>query len=77
MLATIIANVSYGLMPAAAIWAVFGIIIMAGSFWFLDRIVLRGTDVWGEIVDHKNNAMAIMVAGFLIGVALIIAAVVN
>ena len=49
-----------------------GGLLLVGLFWLIDRII--PTDIWREIVEGKNQALAIVVASFVIALGLIIAA---
>jgi uncharacterized membrane protein YjfL (UPF0719 family) len=57
------------------VYAVIGIACLVGGFKVVDMIIPH--DLWAEIVGKHNQALATVVAGFAIAVALIIAAVVH
>ncbi len=57
---------------AVLIYSVMGIIIMVLAFVIIDWIHPR--DIWGEIADKQNTAMAIMFGCMMLGIAIIIAA---
>jgi len=59
---------------AALIYSVMGIILMVLSFVIIDWIHPR--DIWGEITDKQNRAMAILIGCMVLGIAIIIAAAV-
>jgi putative membrane protein len=59
----------------AVIYAVLGIVIFAGSFILIDK--MTPYDLWREIVEEKNVALAIMVGAMSLGVCIIIAAAVH
>jgi uncharacterized membrane protein YjfL (UPF0719 family) len=59
----------------ALVYAVLGIIIFVGAFVLIDW--LTPYDLWAEIVEKKNTALAIMVGAMSIGVCIIIAAAVH
>jgi putative membrane protein len=64
-----------GYLLNALLYAVLGIIIFAGAFALIDK--MTPYDLWAEIVEHKNVALAIMVGAMSIGVCIIIAAAVH
>jgi putative membrane protein len=59
---------------AVLIYSVMGIIIMVLAFVIIDWIHPR--DIWGEIADKQNTAMAIVFGCLMIGIGIIIAAAV-
>ena len=59
----------------ALIYSLLGIAIFGISFWISDR--MTPYDLWKEIVENKNVALAIMVGAMSIGVCIIIAAAVH
>jgi len=59
----------------AVIYAILGIIIFAGSFAFVDW--LTPYDLWKEIVEDKNVALAIFVGAGALGISIIIASAVH
>jgi len=59
----------------AIIYALLGIVIFAGSFAFVDW--LTPYDLWKEIVEEKNVALAIFVGGAALGMCIIIASAVH
>ena len=61
-----------GYLLNAVLYAVLGIIIFVGAFALIDK--MTPYDLWAEIVEQKNVALAIMVGAMSIGVCIIIAA---
>ncbi len=59
----------------ALVYAVMGIVIFILSFIIVDK--LTPYDLWKEIVEEKNVALAIMVGAMSIGVCVIIASAVH
>jgi putative membrane protein len=59
----------------AAIYAGLGIAIFVASFWIVDR--LTPYDLWREIVEEKNMALALLVGAASLGICIIIAAAVH
>ena len=64
-----------GYLLNAILYAVLGIIIFVGAFALVDK--MTPYDLWAEIVEQKNVALAIMVGAMSIGVCIIIAAAVH
>ena len=58
------------------VFSVIGIVMLIAAFAVVDIITPR-YNLWKEIVDKQNIAMAVLLAGFLLGVAVIIAAAVH
>jgi putative membrane protein len=59
----------------AVLYAVLGIVILVISFAVVDK--LTPYDLWKEIVEDKNVALAILVGLISLGVSIIIAAAVH
>ena len=59
----------------ALVFAVVGIMGLAVSFWVFDR--LTPGNLWKEIVEEKNVALAIVVGAMTVGLAQIIAAAIH
>ena len=57
-------------------FSALGIAVLIMAFVLVDAITPR-VPIWKEIVEKQNQALAVLMAGFLIGVALIIAAAVH
>lgn len=64
-----------GYILNALIYAVLGIIIFGGAFAILDK--LTPYDLWREICENRNTALAIMVGAMSIGICIIIASAVH
>ncbi|MEO8027628.1 MAG: DUF350 domain-containing protein [Bryobacteraceae bacterium] len=59
----------------AVVYALLGIVIFAASFAFVDW--LTPYDLWKEICEDKNVALAIMVGATALGLCIIIASAVH
>ena len=57
---------------AASAYAVFGVIFFLLSFLLVDRIT--PAQIWKEIIDEHNTALALLMGAFAIAIAIIIAA---
>ncbi|SEW53795.1 DUF350 domain-containing protein [Chitinophaga arvensicola] len=60
---------------ASVIYSFLGVIILVLAFWLVDRLTPENT--WKEIVQNKNMALAIVVAGFIIAIGLIISSAIH
>ncbi len=59
----------------AIVYAAIGIVIFAGSFLVLDKITPY--NLWKEIVQEHNVALAILLGAMSLGLCVIIAAAVH
>jgi len=57
---------------ATVIFSLVGLAILVFGFVFIDK--LTPYDLWKELVEKNNVSLAITVAGFSMGLAIIIAA---
>ena len=60
---------------AALVFAFIGIGVFVGAFVIIDK--LTPYDLWKEIVEEKNLALAVLVGAMSIGICIIIAAAVH
>ncbi|ODU09625.1 MAG: hypothetical protein ABS84_07675 [Rubrivivax sp. SCN 71-131] len=67
------------LRPGAFFGSMIYALIGVGVFWLCFVIIDKLTpyDLWGEIVEHKNVALAIVVGAMCIAIGLIISAAVQ
>lgn len=59
----------------AIVYALLGVVIYLVTFVVTDKII--PTDLWGEIVDKHNMALAVLVGFMALGIGVIIAAAVH
>lgn len=59
----------------AIVYALLGVVIYWIAFFVSDKIL--PADLWGEIVEKQNTALAILVGFMALGVGIIIAAAVH
>jgi putative membrane protein len=64
-----------GYLINATVFALLGIIIFVATFALVDK--LTPYDLWKEIVEEKNIALAILVGAMSLGMCVIIAAAVH
>jgi uncharacterized membrane protein YjfL (UPF0719 family) len=57
------------------VYSVLGVVVFWVSFIVIDK--LTPYDLWKEIVEHKNNALAIVVAAMCLGIAIIVASAIH
>ncbi len=57
---------------ASIIFSLIGIVILIVTFFIVEKIAPE--NLWKEIVQNKNNALAIMAGAFMIAIAMIISA---
>ncbi|ODS61061.1 MAG: hypothetical protein ABS38_11895, partial [Acidovorax sp. SCN 68-22] len=65
--------------PAAFIgsilYALIGVLIFWLCFWLIDKIT--PADLWREIVEKQNQALAMVVAAMCLGISIIVAAAIH
>ena len=64
-----------GYIFSATIFSLLGVSIFAVSFWFVDRIT--PFDLWKEIVEDKNMALAVLAGSGAIAIGLIVASAIH
>ncbi len=64
-----------GVIFGSILYALIGVVVFAVAFVIIDK--LTPYHLWGEIVDKKNVALAIVVGSMCIAIGLIIAAAVH
>ena len=64
-----------GSLLNALIYATFGVFILVLSFFVLDK--LTPYDLWKEVVEKQNVAVALLAGMMALGIAIIIASAVH
>lgn len=64
-----------GVFFGSILYALIGVVVFWVSFVIIDK--LTPYDLWGEIVEKKNLALAVVVAAMCLGVAIIVAAAIH
>ena len=59
----------------ALVFALIGIVVFVVSFVVIDR--MTPYDLWKEIIQEKNLALAVLIGAMSIGICIIIAAAVH
>ena len=62
-------------IESALVFAFIGIVVFVVSFVTIDR--MTPYDLWREIVQEKNMALALLIGALSIGVSIIIAAAIH
>ncbi|MEO6339226.1 MAG: DUF350 domain-containing protein [Caulobacteraceae bacterium] len=62
-------------LAATLVYALIGVVVLALGFLIWDR--LTPVDMWKEICEKQNLALAVLAAGVAIGVSIIIAAAIH
>jgi uncharacterized membrane protein YjfL (UPF0719 family) len=57
------------------VYSILGVLVFWVSFIIIDK--LTPYDLWGEIVEKKNQPLATVVAAMCLGIALIVAAAIH
>ena len=67
------------LRPAAflgsILYALIGVVIFWLCFWLIDKIT--PADLWREIVEKQNKALALVVAAMCLGISITVAAAIH
>lgn len=66
----------YKYVYAALIYSGLGLVILTASFVLFDLLTPK-VSVWKELIEKQNVAVAIFVASFVIGMALIISSAIH
>jgi putative membrane protein len=62
-------------MAQTLFYSVFGLVILCLGFYVVDK--LTPGDMWDEIIQKHNVALAVLAAGFAIALGLIIASAIH
>nr|WP_293843131.1 DUF350 domain-containing protein [uncultured Arsenicibacter sp.] len=66
-------NIKY--IAASVVYSLLGIVILVVAFVIIEK--LAPENLWKKIVDEQNVALAIMAAGFMLAVAIIISSAIH
>jgi putative membrane protein len=64
-----------GVVASSLVFALMGVIVFWLCFIIIDKITPY--DLWGEIVEKQNVALALVVAAMSLGICVIIAAAIH
>lgn len=60
---------------ASVVYSMIGVIILVVSFWVIEKIT--PDNLWRELLQNRNVALAIMAAAFMLSIAIIIASAIH
>ncbi|HTJ50863.1 MAG TPA: DUF350 domain-containing protein [Cyclobacteriaceae bacterium] len=60
---------------ASIVYSCVGIAILGISFWIFEKVTPE--NLWKEIIDEHNVALAVVSAAFMLSIAIIIASAIN
>jgi uncharacterized membrane protein YjfL (UPF0719 family) len=60
---------------ASLVYSVVGILILGVSFWIWEKVTPE--NLWKEILEKQNVALAIVAAAFMIALAIIISSAIH
>jgi len=60
---------------ASVVYSFIGIVVLIISFWIIEKITPE--NLWKEILDKQNKALAIVFAAFIIAIAIIISSAIH
>jgi uncharacterized membrane protein YjfL (UPF0719 family) len=64
-----------GAVLASLVFALLGVVVFWVCFIIIDKITPY--DLWGEIVEKQNVALALVVAAMSLGICIIVAAAIH
>ncbi len=64
-----------GVILGSLVYALIGVAVFWVSFLIIDK--LTPYDLWGEIVEKQNMAVALVVAAMSLGISVIVAAAIH
>lgn len=67
--------INFKYIVASVLYSVIGIAILLIAFWIIEKITPE--NLWKEIVDKHNIALAIVCASFMIAVAMIVSSAIH
>ena len=62
-------------LAAAVVYSFVGIFVLLLSFWIIEKI--SPENLWKEIIEKQNKALAILAAAFMIAIAIIISSAIH
>lgn len=68
-------SLKLSVLAGSLLYSLLGVLIFWISFVVIDK--LTPYDLWGEIVEKKNVALAIVVGSMCLGVAIIVASAIH
>jgi len=68
-----ILNLKY--ICGALVYSILGIVILLLAYWVIEK--LTPENLWKEVVEKQNMAMAIVMGAFIIAIAVIISSAIH
>lgn len=62
-------------LVGSIVYSILGLVVMIGAFIAVDK--LTPYDLWRELVEQRNQALATVVAAFTLAIAIIVAAAIH
>ncbi|MBL8489606.1 MAG: DUF350 domain-containing protein [Rhodocyclaceae bacterium] len=62
-------------LAASLIYSILGVVVFWVSFIIVDKFTPY--DLWSEIVEKKNQPLALVIAAMCLGIAIIVAAAIH
>lgn len=62
--------INYKYIVASVLYSVLGILILFLAFWIIEKITPE--NLWKEILEKQNMALAVVFAAFIIAIAIIV-----
>lgn len=66
----------FSLLANSILYSALGILILIITFVIVEKLTPKHS-LWKEIVEHKNNALAIVTGCFILAMAIIIASAIH
>ncbi len=66
-------NIKY--IIASLVYSILGIVVLLIAFWIIEKITPE--NLWKEILEKQNLALAIVFAAFIIAIAIIISSAIH
>jgi len=66
-------NIKY--IIASLVYSILGIIVLFIAFWIIEKMTPE--NLWKEILEKQNLALAIVFAAFIIAIAIIISSAIH
>ncbi|RNL54049.1 DUF350 domain-containing protein [Pedobacter jejuensis] len=67
--------ISMKYIVASLVYSIIGIIVLFLAFWIIEKITPE--NIWKEILEKQNMALAVVFAAFIIAIALIISSAIH
>lgn len=62
-------------LVSSIVFSLVGIVILSFGFWLIDKLTPH--NLWKEIIEKQNKALAILAGAFLLGIAIITASAIH